>query len=328
MTVGITKAVKKIRWAIIGTGRIANTFASDLQNTSDCIIEAVASRNQGRSDAFAIKYGIKKAYDSYEKIAADPDIDAVYIATPHVFHKVNTIMCLRAKKAILCEKPMAINTKEMKEMIQVAKEEDVFLMEGMWTRFKPTIVELRKLLAGNAIGQIRYMKSDFGYMIDDDHNPDERILNKKLGGGAVLDVGVYSLAMAQMVFKDQPLSIVSKQIKGDTDVDLQSMAFLEYPNHAAVMMHSAINVNTRSEVYIVGTLGNILLPDAWFGNTMIITLDDGKIETYSFENWGKNYTFEIDAVNKAIRDGKKEHEGMTLDDSLAIMEMVDQINNQ
>jgi len=323
-----TNTNKKIRWGIIGTGRIANTFASDLLLTKDSILVAVASRNQSSADAFAEKYGIKKAYASYEQIAEDSDIDAVYIATPHVFHKENTIMCLRAKKAVLCEKPMAINLEELHEMIEVATEEDVFLMEAMWTRFKPTMVELRRLLANNTIGQLRYMKSDFGYMIADDHDPKERILNKQLGGGAILDVGVYPLSMAQMIFGQAPLSIESKQLIGETDVDLQSMAFLEYPNHASATIHCAINVNTRFEVFIVGTLGNILVPDAWFGNSMVITLNDGETEVFDFENWGKNYTFEIDAVNKAILDNRKEHNINPLKDSISVMEMVEEITKR
>lgn len=316
---------RTIKWGIIGTGRIASTFAADLRLVEGCELVAVASRTLEGGEAFGNRYKIRKSYGSYEALAADPEVDVVYIATPHVFHKENAIMCMRHKKAVLCEKPIGVNREELLEMIQVAKEEQVFLMEGMWTRFKPATAKLKALLEDQVIGEVRFIQSDFGYRIEDDHDPKERILNKALGGGALLDVGVYPIAMVQMIFGGIPAAMTSKMIMSDTDVDLQSMSFLEYPGKKTAIIHSAINIRTRWEVYIAGTKGNILIPNAWFGNTLTLNTEALKEETYTFNKFGSDYTCEIKAVNESLRNGELENAFMTHQDSLDVMWMVDEI---
>ncbi|MBC7959106.1 MAG: Gfo/Idh/MocA family oxidoreductase, partial [Vallitaleaceae bacterium] len=181
---------KVIRWGILGTGTIANTFAGDLNLVKTGVLGAVASRGLEKAEAFAKKYGAAKFYGSYEELAKDPEIDAIYVASPHSQHKENTLLCLNHKKAVLCEKPFAINATEAAEMIECAKKNGVFLMEAMWTRFLPNIKYVNEIIEKGEIGAIRWLKADFGFALPEDFPASHRLLNKELGGGALLDVGI------------------------------------------------------------------------------------------------------------------------------------------
>lgn len=218
----------KIRWGIIGTGTIANIFAADLLLVEDGILQAVASRGLEKAEAFGRKYKSVKSYGTYEELAEDPDVDVVYIATPHVLHKENTLLCLNNKKAVLCEKPIAINAIDTKEMIDCARANGVFLMEAMWTRFLPQIKWVREVIENGEIGDVRWIKADFGYAIGADYPSSGRLLNKELGGGSLLDVGIYPLSFVHMIMKKDPVKICSSLVIGDTGVDLAFVGHFIY----------------------------------------------------------------------------------------------------
>ena len=188
----------KLRWGILGTGYIATLFAEGLRVVSDAELVAVGSRSQDSADAFGDKFDVPRRYASYEAVANDDEVDVVYVSTLHNLHKENTLMSLRAGKAVLCEKPFAINVNEAEEMVAVAREEKRFLMEAMWTRYFPIMVRLRELLAEGVIGDVRMLHADFGFRTDFD--PRGRLFNPEFGGGALLDVGIYPLSLSYMIF--------------------------------------------------------------------------------------------------------------------------------
>ena len=190
--------MKTVKWGIMGPGTISHKFVQSLKCLDGCEATAVGSRSKERAGEFAAQYGINRAYGSYEGLANDPDIDIIYVSTPHTAHFECTLMCLKAGKAVLCEKPFTINAKEAEILITTARTYGLFLMEAMWTRFLPAIVKVRELLAEGAIGEVRMLRADFGFRGKFD--PLSRYLNPKIGGGALLDVGVYPVSFASMIF--------------------------------------------------------------------------------------------------------------------------------
>lgn len=315
----------KIRWGIIGTGTIANTFAADLQLIEGAVLQAVASRELDKAEVFGYKHQAIKSYGSYEALAADPDVDVVYISTPHVLHKENTILCLNHKKAVLCEKPMATNAEDTREMIDCAKVNGVFLMEAMWTRFLPQVQWVRDLIDAGEIGDIRWMKADFGFALEPDYPITGRLLNKALGGGSLLDVGIYPLSFVQMIMKKDPVKICSSLVMGATDVDLSCVGHFIYDQGEVATIFSSIQVTTEQEVHISGTKGAIHIPNCWFGDEATITYANGDIQHRKVPRHGKGYTYEIEAVNKCLKDGQLESAIHPLDQTLKIMELADQI---
>ena len=175
--------MSKIRWGILGTGRIAGVFAEGLRSAADAELVAVGSRTAAAAEQFAGRVGAARAHASYADLASDPDVDAIYVATPHPFHKENSLLCIEAGKAVLCEKPFALNAGEAEQMVTAARARGVFLMEAMWTRFLPHIARLRELLAAGAIGEPRMLKADFCFRTD--FNPRGRLFDPALGGGGL-----------------------------------------------------------------------------------------------------------------------------------------------
>ena len=193
---------KKIKWGILGPGRIAHQFVQSLKCINDAEITAVGSRSIERAAEFAKEHGISRSYSSYADLAADPDIDIVYVATLHPAHFECSMLCLKAGKAVLCEKPFTLNATETKTLIKTARAAKLFLMEAMWMRYLPAIVKLRELLTENAVGEIRMVKADFGNRTP--WEPQGRLLNPELGGGALLDVGIYPVSFAAMILGANP----------------------------------------------------------------------------------------------------------------------------
>ncbi len=190
--------MRKIAWGILGTGRIAGNFAADLALLPDAELVAVGSRSEATAQSFAGRFGAPHAHGSYEALAADPAVEVIYIATPHPLHAENMKLCLRAGKAVLCEKPFTLNAREAEEVIALAREQKLFLMEAMWTRFLPAVVRARELIEQGAIGEVRLLLADFGFRAAFD--PHHRLFDPQLGGGALLDLGVYCVSLASMLF--------------------------------------------------------------------------------------------------------------------------------
>lgn len=316
----------KIRWGILGTGNIAHQFATGLRSVPDAQLAAVGSRAQATADAFGDEFGIPHRHPTYAALAADPEVDAVYISTPHTFHKANTLLCLGAGKAVLCEKPFAINAQEAAEMIREARASRLFLMEAMWTRFFPIMRRVRTLLAQGDIGEPRMLTADFGYRTE--YHPSHRLFDPMLGGGALLDVGIYPLALASMIF-GKPEHVASSADLGRTGVDEQSAYLLRYKDGQLALLSSASRTETPQEAVINGTKGRITIHRRWWKPsrmTVHVHGQDEKVVDLPYE--GNGYNYEAMAVGECLRAGKLEHDIMPLDESLAIMETMDTIRAQ
>ena len=316
----------KIRWGILSTGWIAKKFAEGLSVLPDAEIVAVGSRAQETADAFGDEYGVPRRYASYEALVGDPDVDVVYIGTPHPFHKDNAILSLEAGKAVLLEKPFTINAGEAEEVIALAREKGLFLMEAMWSRYIPIIVKLRELLAEGAIGEVRMLTADLGFRREPD--PRSRLFAPELGGGALLDVGIYPISFASMVL-GTPSRIVSMAHLGQTGVDEQAGVVFGYDGGQLAILHTALQTSTTIEATVMGTEGKIRVHSPWFyGTTLTLSIEERDDEVISLPYEGNGYNFEAAEVNECLREGKLESDVMPLDETLTIMRTLDAIRAQ
>jgi predicted dehydrogenase len=317
---------EKFRWGIIGTGRIAGFFAEGLKALPDAELVAVGSRATETANAFADRFGVPRRHASYEALAEDPDVDAVYVATPHSLHKDNSLLCLRAGKAVLCEKPFTINATEAEELITYARENQVFLMEAMWTRYLPVIVKVRELLAQGVLGEVYLLTADFGYRSV--VNPKSRLWAPHLGGGALLDVGVYCVSFASMVF-GPPAHIVSLAHLGKTGVDDQAAMILGYDDGKMAVLHTAIRMSTPQEAILMGTEGQIRIHSPFWNPTRATVSIRGQAdEVIEDDKVGNGYNYEAAEVGRCVRAGQLESTIMPLDETLAIMRTMDQLRAQ
>jgi predicted dehydrogenase len=315
--------MKTINWGILGPGNIARAFAEGIKDVPDAKIVAVGSHSHERSREFATEYGIEKAYGSYEELVNDPAVDVIYVATPHPFHKENTLLCLKAGKAVLCEKPFALNARDAQEVVDFARQKGLFLMEAMWTRFVPTVVKLREWISEGKIGEIRRIDSDFTFRVELD--PKNRLFNLALGGGALLDVGIYPVSFVAMILGTNPVKIESMAHIGETGVDEQFVSLFQYSGGAIAAVSGAIRTDGTQGARIFGTLGSITVP--LFGNPKEVTLKIYGKETCIFhpDVAGNGYNYEAQEVGLCLIEGKTESDIMPLDDTVAIMKMLDDI---
>lgn len=317
----------KIRWGILGTGAIAHKFAEGLSVLPDAQLVAVGSRSQSAADQFGDQYRVPHRHASYEALVNDPEVEVIYVSTPHPMHKDNTLLCLAAGKAVLCEKPFTINAQESEAVIRFARERGLFLMEAMWTRFLPAVVKARQLLAEGAIGEVRMVQADFGFRAEVD--PKHRLLNPDLGGGALLDVGVYTVSLASMVFRQQPAEITSQVYLGSTGVDELSGTVFRYPDGQIAVLSSALQVNTPHDAVIVGTKGSIRIHRPfWQTDGMTLSLNGQSDQVMNLPRRGNGYNYEAAEVMACLRAGKRESEVVPLDETRAIMQTLDHIRAQ
>ena len=314
-----------INWGILGPGSIANRFAKGLTSVPDAKLYAVGSRTQAKADEFADKYGAPKRYGSYEALAADPDVQAIYIATPHPQHIEAMRLCLNHGKAVLCEKPFTVNAKEAAEVIDLARAKDLFLMEGMWARFFPGMVRVRELLAAGAVGEARMLQADFGFRAG--VNPEGRLFNPALAGGGLLDVGVYPISLASMIF-GTPTDMSGLAQMGETGVDEMAAVSLKYAGGQLASVVTGIRISTPSEATIFGTEGSLKL-HAPFWNPVKLTLNaGGKAEEIDVPFEGEGFNYEAQEVQNCLRAGKTESAVMPLDETLSIMQTLDTLRAQ
>ncbi len=317
---------EKIRWGILGTGNIAHQFGRGLTVVEDAELVAVGSRTQESADKFGDEFGVPRRHASYEALANDAGVDAIYISTPHPFHKANSILCLNAGKAVLCEKPFTINTREAEDVIAVAREKQLFLMEAMWTRFTPTMVKIRELVGQGAIGDVRMINADFGFRTG--WNPAGRGLAPELGGGGLLDVGIYPISLASMLL-GKPAEIVSTAHIGETGVDEQSAVLFKYAGGQIAISTSAVRTTTPWEAWIMGTEGMIHIPRAWWMPQGFTLKANGKPdEWFDLPFTGNGYNYEAIEVGRCLRAGELESPVMSLAESVSIMQMMDAVRAQ
>lgn len=317
---------KKIKWGIIGLGKIANKFASDLMLSKDAELYAVASRSLKKAENFATKYNAEKYFNSYEELAQDAEIDVVYIATPHTFHFENTLLCLQNDKSVLCEKPMGMNSSEVEIMINEANKRNLFLMEGLWTRFIPATEKLLELIKNKVIGEILFVKADFGFKAE--YNLDGRLYNKKLGGGSLLDIGIYPVYLSLLLL-DIPKQIKALARFTETGVDNYCSVLLDYEDNTKAILESTIEADTPIEAYIYGTKGNIKLHKRFHHSEKLTVNRDGfPVEEIDLKYKGEGYIHEIEEVNNCLINNKTESEKLPLSNSLNLISLLDKIRDE
>lgn len=316
----------KIRWGILGPGGIARQFAAGLQLLPDAELVAVGSRTQEGADRFADEFAVPHRHSSYAELAANSNVDVIYIATPHSQHAENALLCLQAGKAVVCEKPFTINATQAETVIALARRERLFLMEAMWTRFLPVMVKVRELLHAGVIGELRMLHADFGFRTEFD--PSGRLFAPELGGGALLDVGVYTVSLASMLF-GTPDRVVGLAHLGQTGVDEQSAMVLGYPGGQLAALSVAVRTATPQTATIMGSEGMIQIPTPWWRPTQINLLRAGKpAEVIDLPFAGNGYNYQAAEVMRCLRAGLLENEIMPLDETLAIMQTLDRLRAQ
>jgi predicted dehydrogenase len=318
------RGMPMMKWGILGCGNIGGKFADGLKAIPEAQLYAVASRNEEKARQFCRKHGAAKWYADYDSLAADPEIDVVYVATPHAFHKEHTIMCLSGGKHVLCEKPFAVNRNEAEQMVAAAMTKKLFLMEAMWTRFLPVIREVRRLLAQGIVGDIRMITADFGFRADFD--PQSRLFDPALGGGSLLDVGVYTVAWANMILNKPPSSLVSTASFAATGVDDQAATILRYDKGEIALLSSSLSAATANEAGIFGTHGSIRIPSFW--RAIRATVSGEKEKKISIPFRANGYEYEAEEVMRCVKEGKVESPTMPLADSLAILAILDEIRGR
>ena len=255
-----------IRWGILGAGAIAQAFAEDLRLRPGAVLAAVASRRIAQAQAFAERFHISRVHDSIDALTRDPDVDVIYVASPHVNHVEHSLACLAAGKAVLCEKPLALSAAGAAKIADAARRSGRFCMEAMWMRFHPLILEVRSKVQSGALGDIRMLSADFGH--PNRFDPESRWFNRALGGGALLDRGVYPLSLAYFLL-GPPQEAVGRATIGSTGVDEQQSAILSYSNGALATFSSSLRSRMRNEAILIGTKGMIQIHHPFFAPTRV-----------------------------------------------------------
>lgn len=315
----------KIRWGILGCGKIANKFAADLKFIEDAELVAVASRDVQKGAAFAKQFSARLNFNTYETLVSCIEVDVIYIATPHGFHHEHTLLCLQHKKAVLCEKPLAINLKQVKEMIELSRKQKVFLMEAFWTKFLPQYQKVISLIENGEIGKIKMIAADFGFKAI--HPTPQRMYDPALGGGALLDVGLYPVFLAISLL-GKPLDVHALMSPYETGVDEQISMTLKFNNGALAVLNASFAADTPVEATIVGTEGYIRMTNRFHNATSKVELIKDKqppieIEVHREEGYG--YQFEARHVGECLRKGLIESPTMSYTDSLLLIETLDRL---
>jgi predicted dehydrogenase len=320
---GRAHVVRKFRWGILGTGAIARQFVQGLRSLPEAEVFAVGSRSEASATKFADKRNIPRRHASYDGLASDPDVDVVYIATPHPFHAENAMLCLEAGKAVLCEKPFSVNAAEAERVVELARERRLFIIEGMWTRFFPLMEEVRRLVSGGAIGEVRMLNVDFGFRADLD--PASRLFDQRLGGGALLDVGVYCVSFASMVL-GRPSGFVGLPHLGETGVDEQASIVLEHEGGRLANLSIGIRTTTPQEATIMGTEAFVRIHAPWWRpESMTISRPGAEDETVEAPVSGNGFNYEASEVMRCLEAGKTESDVMPLDETISVMRTMDRI---
>jgi len=312
-----------IRWGIVGLGRIAHAFARDLAIVEGGELVAVGSRSEENARAFASEHGAAHAFGSYESVFRHPDVDVVYVATPHHQHAELSIAALTCGKHVLCEKPVAINAAQTNQMIAAARTHKRFFMEGLWSRFIPAISEVVSQVKQGELGPIRYVQADFSFPVGQDAG--SRIRDPEQGGGSMLDMGIYPVFLAYVLL-GMPRSVSAHMVTSDSGVDEQMAVIMEYGN-ALATAYSGFASQSNMQATISGETGRIVLHPVWHETDAYSILGDLADEGTRIqkERWGHGLTHEIDACHTCIRTGQLEHPDWTHADSLNLMTLLDRI---
>lgn len=317
-----------VRWGILGCGRIARKFASDLRLVNDGLLVAVGSRSAESARSFISEFPARFAHDSYEALVANPEVDIIYVASPHGLHHEHTLLCLEHGKAVLCEKAFAINSRQAREMVDSARSKKLFLMEALWTRFMPHFNKVMQMIRGGELGELQSVLVNFGFLPQPPIPA--RLWDPALGGGTLLDIGIYNVFIALSAL-GRPDVIEASMTPSPTGVDAQCAVLFRYNSGAMAQLFSSFNTNLATEADIAGTKGRIRLTPRFYEPSATIEYYTGRIDTRQVipfdkeDGWG--YQYEIRHVHDCLQQGIPESPLLTLDDSLFLMEMLDAIRN-
>ena len=316
----------RLRWGILGTGGIARLFTSDL-NLTDRAVTAVGSRTQQSADAFANAFGIPRAHGSYEALAADPEVDVIYVSTPHPFHAEGARLALEHGKHVLVEKPFTLNAAEARAVVDLAAAKGLVVLEAMWTRWLPHMVRVRELLASGALGEVRAVLADHDQKLP--VNPEHRLQNPALGGGALLDLGIYPVSFAWDVF-GAPSSVHAISSPTATGVDRQTAIIFGYPGGEQAVLHTQLDARGPSTAAIIGTEARIQIDPVWYTPTSFSLIDpsDAVIERFEQEVPGRGMQFQAFELERLVAEGATGGEVLPPEQSVAIMGTLDEIRRQ
>ncbi len=315
-----------IRWGILGTGGIARAFAQGLAETPGAVLAAVGSRTVDAAASFATEYGAQAAYGSYAALADADGVDIIYIGTPHPMHADNAMLALRGGKAVLCEKPFTMNLREAEQVVALAREKNLFLMEAMWTRFMPALAEVRRIIASGEIGQVHQLHADFGFASTRD--PAHRVNNRELGGGALLDLGIYPLSIASALL-GPIVGAQAQALLSDGGVDLSTGFTLRHQGGGLSICSCSLQASTPCELTVSGSLGHVRMHAQFHLSTSVsVTLASGAARTVATPFLGNGYVHEAIEAGRCLRAGLLESPGMAHHETLALMGILDTMRAQ
>ena len=314
------------RWGILGTGGIAKAFCADLAHLSGHSVWAVGSRTYSKAVDFVKNIPTAIAYGSYEELVNEPHIDGIYVASPHTFHRTHSLLALNAGKPVLCEKPFSITATEAKEMIAAAQKNNVALLEAMWTRYLPHIAKVREILASGVLGAIQTVEADHGQRLADQNIP--RLVDPALGGGALLDLGIYPISFAHLVL-GVPTKIIASAIMSDRGVDAQTSAIFDYASGAQAIINTTMIAQTPCRAVISGLLGRLEIDRTFYNPAdMRVLLFDGTTTKYPNTYLGHGLREQAVEMARVVAAGALESPLMPWDQTVAVMKTMDEIRQQ
>ena len=315
----------EFKWGIIGTGGIAKAFANDLDYVKGHKVVVVGSRTSNSAQQFASNYLGCRSYASYSELVADPILDGVYIATPHNFHKEHTIMALNAGKPVLCEKPFAVNKHEVRSMIDLAQNKGLTLMEAMWTRHLPIYEEVIDWIKKGLIGEPKLVDASLGF--DSPYDPESRLWDPKLAGGSLLDVGIYPLTLADLIYETTPENVFSLAELSPDRVDAHIAITLQYQNSALATLGSAINLSLPNGASILGESGSIEIPYFWCAQKAFTTKGSEKRETVRPHEIN-GFEYQIREVDRCLSEGLTQSPKVSWECALSMIQLMDSIRSE
>jgi predicted dehydrogenase len=313
-------------WGILGCGKIARKFSKDLKMLPNARLYAAASRDLHKAETFASESGFLKAYGSYEEMVADPELDIVYVATPHSHHHDHVLLSLEHHKAVLNEKAFALTLKEATEMVDIARRKGVFLMEAFWTRFQPSFIKTLEIIRSGELGALKIVRSDFAFNAQKD--PSGRLYNLELGGGSLLDIGIYPV-FAALSLLGKPERIKALATFAPTGTEESIGILFQYPRGELACLFSSFAAHSLTTSEFVCEHGSIKMARRWFTpGTITICFNNKPEKTIPFEEHGAGYNYEAAHVMECLDAGKTESDMMPLDFSLGLMETLDRIRRE
>jgi predicted dehydrogenase len=319
--------MQKFNWGVIGPGNIANTFAKAIAPSKKGKILAVASRSEERAADFAKTYQIEKTYSDYKQMLADPEIDIIYIATPHNFHYQQAKMCLEAGKHVLVEKPCTVNASQMQKLVELAQSKKLLLQEALWSRFMPCLSQLRQLLNEGIIGDIQYIQSEIGFAFQ--KREKSRLTNAELAGGALLDLGIYSITVSQFFLQEHPDTVTAMGHLTEQKVDGHVLANMHYASGRFAQFTTSMLSQTSNTMRIVGTEGYVNLPACfWDTDKAEVFCDNELIQIIDIPHPVNGFEYQIEQSMLCIEKGLLCSEVMSHTDSIEVLRVMDDIRKQ